>query len=88
MTLDTVNMEKLSHVADWFGLNLAWGILSWALVTNTITWGLAGIGAITLIWFNIERALKARQDRYQSKKQFELEQRLHRKKQQADEDDE
>jgi Flp pilus assembly protein TadB len=88
MNLGNVNMEKISQIADWFGLNLAWGVLSWALFTNTITWGLAVIGAVTLIWFNIERALKARQDRHQSKKHFEMDLRLHKKKQKAEEDEE
>jgi hypothetical protein len=33
------------------------------MLTNSITWILGFIGAITLIWFNIERALTARKQR-------------------------
>jgi len=33
------------------------------MFSNAITWILGVIGAITLIWFNVERALTARKER-------------------------
>ena len=44
-------------------LNMA--TLGWTYVTITecVTFALGAIGAATLIWMNVERALKARQER-------------------------
>ncbi len=48
---------------EWATINLAWITWTWAMFSSVITWGLGVIGAITLIWFNIERALTARKER-------------------------
>jgi hypothetical protein len=40
-----------------------WGAWTWAMMSEAITWILGVIGALTLIWFNVERALKARKER-------------------------
>lgn len=48
---------------EWIGLNAVWGIWTWAMLSNSITWILGIVGAVTLIWFNIERALTARKQR-------------------------
>lgn len=48
---------------EWVGLNAIWGLWTWAMFTNSVTWILGILGAITLIWFNIERALTARKQR-------------------------
>lgn len=44
-------------------LNVA--TLGWTYVTVTecVTFALGAIGALTLIWMNVERALKARKER-------------------------
>ncbi len=36
---------------------------TWATLTDCVTFTLGAVGALTLIWMNIERALKARQQR-------------------------
>ena len=48
---------------EWVGLNAIWGVWTWAMLSNSITWVLGIVGAVTLIWFNIERALTARKQR-------------------------
>jgi hypothetical protein len=48
---------------EWVGLNAVWGLWTWAMLSNSITWILGIVGAVTLIWFNIERALTARKQR-------------------------
>jgi hypothetical protein len=48
---------------EWATINLAWITWTWAMFSNAITWFLGVIGAITLIWFNVERALTARKER-------------------------
>ncbi len=54
--------EQAMHI-EWATINLAWITWTWAMFSSVITWGLGVIGAITLIWFNIERALTARKER-------------------------
>ena len=39
---------------------------TWATMTECVTFALGAIGAVTLIWMNIERALKARHERKNS----------------------
>ena len=48
---------------EWATINLAWITWTWAMFSSVITWSLGVIGAITLIWFNVERALTARKER-------------------------
>ena len=48
---------------EWATINLAWVTWTWAMFSNAITWFLGVVGAITLIWFNVERALTARKER-------------------------
>lgn len=48
---------------EWIGLNAVWAGWTWAMMSNAVTWGLGLVGAATLIWFNIERALTARRQR-------------------------
>ena len=48
---------------EWATINLAWITWTWAMFSSVVTWGLGVIGAITLIWFNVERALTARKER-------------------------
>lgn len=57
-----IKMNDLENF-EWIGLNAVWGIWTWAMLSNSITWVLGIIGAVTLIWFNIERALTARKQR-------------------------
>lgn len=57
------NVDKLFDNFEWAGLNLIWGAWTWAMMSQSITWILGCIGALTLIWFNVERALKARKER-------------------------
>ncbi len=54
--------EQAMHI-EWATINLAWITWTWAMFSSVITWSLGVIGAITLIWFNIERALTARKER-------------------------
>ena len=63
MTHFNIGPQKLAEYGEWAGLNVAWATISWAMFTNSITWIIGIIGGITLIWFNVERALKARQER-------------------------
>ena len=62
---------NMSHQLEWIGLNAIWAGWTWAMFSNTITWGLGIVGAVTLIWFNIERALTARKQREMYNKQLE-----------------
>ena len=55
--------SNLTHNFEWIGLNAVWLGWTWAMLSNTITWTLGIIGAATLIWFNVERALTARKQR-------------------------
>ena len=48
---------------EWATINIAWITWTWAMFSSVITWSLGVIGAITLIWFNVERALTARKER-------------------------
>lgn len=48
---------------EWVSLNAIWAGWTWAMLTNSITWILGVVGGITLIWFNIERALTSRKER-------------------------
>jgi hypothetical protein len=57
-----IKMNDLENF-EWIGLNAVWGIWTWAMLSNSITWILGIVGAVTLIWFNIERALTARKQR-------------------------
>jgi hypothetical protein len=54
---------NMTHQLEWIGLNAIWAGWTWAMISNAMTWGLGIIGAITLIWFNVERALTARKQR-------------------------
>ncbi len=54
--------EQAMHI-EWATINLAWITWTWAMFSSVITWSLGVIGAITLIWFNVERALTARKER-------------------------
>lgn len=36
---------------------------TWVTFTDVVTFALGAIGALTLIWMNVERAMKARQER-------------------------
>ena len=56
------NKMKIENF-EWVGLNAIWAGWTWAMFTNSITWILGVIGAITLIWFNVERALTSRKER-------------------------
>jgi hypothetical protein len=58
-----IQVDKVFNSFEWAGLNLIWGAWTWAMMSQSITWILGCIGAITLIWFNVERALKARKER-------------------------
>jgi len=55
--------NNMTHQLEWIGLNAIWAGWTWAMMSNAVTWGLGIVGAITLIWFNIERALTARKQR-------------------------
>ena len=57
------DIDEMTNQLEWIGLNAIWAGWTWAMLTNSITWILGFIGAITLIWFNIERALTARKQR-------------------------
>lgn len=59
----SIKVDKVFDNYEWAGINLVWGAWTWAVVSDSITWVLGIIGALTLIWFNIERALKARKER-------------------------
>ena len=63
MKHQTIQVDKVFNSFEWAGLNLIWGAWTWAMMSQSITWILGCIGAITLIWFNVERALKARKER-------------------------
>lgn len=54
---------NMTHQLEWIGLNAVWAGWTVAMMSNAITWGLGIVGGITLIWFNIERALTARKQR-------------------------
>lgn len=58
-----IDTQKITHYAEWLGLNIAWGTLTWAVFTSSISWVIGIIGGLTLVWFNVERALKARKER-------------------------
>lgn len=62
---------NMSHQLEWIGLNAIWAGWTWAMLSNAITWGLGIIGAATLIWFNVERALTARKQRAMYDKKLE-----------------
>jgi hypothetical protein len=55
--------DSMTHQFEWIGLNAVWAGWTWAMMSNTVTWSLGIVGAITLIWLNIERALTARKQR-------------------------
>lgn len=55
--------DSLHYQLEWIGLNAIWAGWTWAMFSNAITWSLGIIGAATLIWFNVERALTARKQR-------------------------
>jgi hypothetical protein len=55
--------DNMTHQLEWIGLNAIWAGWTVAMMSNAITWGLGIVGGITLIWFNIERALTARKQR-------------------------
>ena len=59
--IDYIRINTM-HI-EWATINLAWATWTWAMFSNAITWILGVIGAITLIWFNVERALTARKER-------------------------
>lgn len=63
MTHFNIDTQKIAHYAEWLGLNIAWGTLTWAMFTSSISWIIGIIGGLTLVWFNVERALKARKER-------------------------
>jgi hypothetical protein len=69
-----IDTQKITEYGEWAGLNVAWATISYAMFTNSITWIIGIIGGITLIWFNVERALKARQERHLLNKPEEDEQ--------------
>jgi len=69
-----IDTNKITTYGEWAGLNVAWATISYAMFTNSITWIIGIIGGITLIWFNVERALKARQERHMLNKPEEDEQ--------------
>lgn len=58
-----IDTQKITEYGEWAGLNVAWATISYAMFTNSITWTIGIVGGVTLIWFNVERALKARQER-------------------------
>lgn len=62
-SIPTIPVDKILANFEWFGLNIIWGAWTWAMLTQTVTWVLGALGGITLVWFNIERALKARKER-------------------------
>jgi hypothetical protein len=63
MKTNSIQVDKLFNSFEWAGINLMWGAWTWAMMSEAITWILGVIGALTLIWFNVERALKARKER-------------------------
>lgn len=63
MKTTNIQVDKLFNNFEWAGINLMWGAWTWAMASQAITWVLGVIGALTLIWFNVERALKARKER-------------------------
>jgi hypothetical protein len=63
MKTNSIQVDKLFNNFEWAGINLMWGAWTWAMMSEAITWILGVIGALTLIWFNVERALKARKER-------------------------
>jgi Flp pilus assembly protein TadB len=69
-----IDTQKITEYGEWAGLNVAWATISYAMFTNSITWIIGIVGGITLIWFNVERALKARQERQMLNKPEEDEQ--------------
>ena len=69
-----IDADKITEYGEWAGLNVAWATISYAMFTNSITWIIGIIGGATLIWFNVERALKARQERQMLNKPTEDEQ--------------
>jgi Flp pilus assembly protein TadB len=69
-----IDTQKITEYSEWAGLNVAWATISYAMFTNSITWIIGIVGGITLIWFNVERALKARQERQMLNKPKEDEQ--------------
>jgi hypothetical protein len=69
-----IDTQKITEYGEWAGLNVAWATISYAMFTNSITWIIGIVGGITLIWFNVERALKARQERQMLNKPKEDEQ--------------
>jgi UDP-N-acetyl-D-mannosaminuronic acid transferase (WecB/TagA/CpsF family) len=44
-------------------LNVALFGWTWVTFTEAVTFTLGAVGALTLIWMNVERALKARHER-------------------------
>lgn len=60
-TIEYIRIHAMN--IEWATINLAWATWTWAMFSNAVTWILGVIGAITLIWFNIERALTARKER-------------------------
>lgn len=64
MTNFNIDTNKLTEYGEWIGLNVIWGTFSWAMLTNSISWIIGIVGGATLIWFNVERALKARKERH------------------------
>lgn len=61
--MSTLKLKMHDHQLEWVGLNAIWAGWTWAMLSNSITWTLGIIGGITLIWFNVERALTARKQR-------------------------
>ena len=46
-----------------FGLNILWAGWSAAMFSECLTWGLGLVGAVTLIWLNIEGIITHRKNR-------------------------
>ena len=46
-----------------WGINFLWAGWSWAIFSENLTIGLGIVGAITLIWFNIEGIITHRKNR-------------------------
>jgi hypothetical protein len=63
MKTTDIDVDKVFNTFEWAGINLMWGAWTWAMMSESITWILGVIGGLTLIWFNVERALKARKER-------------------------